>query len=503
MISTNTLFVVQILVDLIMPFTLDLFTGETVSIETILCFGFLLIFNNLLGVEYSRATVREGNNSEILFHEKALIRYSELSQSNREGVTVETFISVLSKKENAIITRSWHKSSLKYAMRLIISLLSTIWIINSILPLIYMVIMYIIVYPRIVTQMTKAKDLRISNRNLLTRTSKQNNFQYKKIRIGQGNIPEIIARNQKLVEISSEIEWEWTKLSLLCSIPIIISIVLSLLTCKCKPINLAILCTTMLGSISTIASFFNSYEDMVAKEDQYEEYWKDKIAAQLPKQFSIPEVTKIVEYSFNGQTMWFNKPADIKVGKIIRLTGSTGAGKTTFINALKGVSKGLVLEDRNPLNYFNSISHLRQDIREAYHFSDITLSELFGNTSEETITEILDIVGMREWYKGIGSIHNDINNNISGGEKTKLCLGITILEGVNRQLIILDEPEQGLDAEAIPIIFNKVFKWLHMRNPRLRIIFISHICECIVKNLPQHDHWHITRNSDGLKMIIT
>jgi ABC-type transport system involved in cytochrome bd biosynthesis fused ATPase/permease subunit len=350
--------------------------------------------------------------------------------------------------------------------------------------------------------MDKAKELREARRKMQKRTDQQNNFQYKKIRIGQGNIQSVIDRKQKLVMLASEAEREWNKLSLLCSMPIIISMILSLLTCKNKPINLVMLCMTMLKSIDFITNFFSSYEDTLAKEDQYSEYWKDKIMARLPVQLPMPDVMHIMEYTFDNCRMWFSGAPVIEAGDLIRLTARTGAGKTTFVNALKGVREGLVLAHHQPLNYFDNIAHLRQDIREAYHFSDISLSELFETRNENIIIELLDVVGLSEWYAKLGSIHTEIKNAISGGQKTQLCLAITMLESVNRQMIIMDEPEQGIDKENVPEILERVFEWLHGRNPAMRIIFISHLCDCVVARLPAHKHWHITREQNVLNMII-
>ncbi len=459
-------------------------------------FGLLLIVNALLDVEYGRKTAYESQQVKLALHENALKRYSRLRQSDREGESIEIFKKILLQKEEAVGLHAWFKMSFKCGISLIMSVLSTAWIISSVLPIVYIVVACAVSFSLIKTRMTNAKKLREKRRDLQSRIDRQNNFQYKKIRIGQGDIKSVIERKKKLCDVMNEIQMEWNKLSLLCSMPIILMSILSLLTCDGKPINLVILCMTMLKSVQFTTAFFNSYEDNMTKEEKYANYWMTKIESDLPPQYPIPETLKIIKYSFRGVDMWFNGVPAFRSGEIIRLTGASGAGKTTFINALKGVREGLILDHNTPLNYFNNISHLRQDIREAYHFSNISLSELFDDASEKNIIEALHVVGLMEWYRSIGSIYDDIKNNISGGEKTKLCLAITMLEGVRKQMLIMDEPEQGLDTEQIPQILENVFTWLYSKNPNLRIIFISHLCDCIVGSLPKHRHWHISREND-------
>ena len=503
MLSTNILFAAQIIIDFMLPFVQTKLAHEAITYTVIFYFGLLLIINDLINVEYGKMTVKESRDSRTKFIENALKQYSRLSQSDREGAEVSAFKRTVSKKEEAVAVQSWFKLSLKSALSLSISLLSTMWIIGSVLPLVYLAVLYKLAYVFIKLQMIKAKELREKMRKMNNRMKKQDDFQYEKLRIGHGNIQSIIERKEELNKLSLEMEWEWNKLSLLCTMPIIISMILSLLTCENKPINLVILCLTMLKSVKYVTNFFNSYEDTLAKEAQYDEYWEGKTYMELPRQFDIGVLT-IAEYSFKGQTMWFNRPAVIRLGDVIRLTGKTGAGKTTFINALKGVREGLVLSELAPLNHFSHISHLRQDIRSAYHFSNISLSELFETTSTNAIMEVLEVVKLLEWYREEfdGDIFTDIDNNISGGQKTQLCLGITIMEGVRKQMIIMDEPEQGLHPEIIPEILESVFSWMKKKNPDLIIIFISHVCDCIVSSLPEHQHWHITRTKHEFNLTI-
>jgi ABC-type transport system involved in cytochrome bd biosynthesis fused ATPase/permease subunit len=501
MVSTNTLFAIQIIIDGIIPLIQTQFVNKQATTSMIVVFGIAMLCSVIMDIEYDSATARESNRNRKDFIESSLRTYSKLSQSDRESAGVDVFKRVQSKKEDTVGLQSWFKLSFKMAISMLVTMISTMFIVGTIWPLIYLSIMYAVVFKFIKKQMHAAKEVRMQNREMAERYKKQDDFQYQKIRIGQGSIDSIMARKDELLVVQNKKESEWKKLFLLCSIPIIVASTLSMFHQKDGHMNLVLLCTIMLKSIGFISAFFNTYEESLAKADEYAKYWDGKRFTKLPEQYPIKTI-KILEYEFKDRNLVFKQPLVLSRGSIISLTGKTGAGKTTFINALKGVCSGMKLSKYEPLNHFTYISHLRQDIRGAYHFSNISLSELFDTTSKTLILEVLEVVNLMEWFEDIGDIFADINNRISGGQKTQLCLAITIFEGVGKQLLILDEPEQGLHPELIPDIIGNVFKWLHTKNPDLIIIFISHVCGCVAKCLPKHIRWHIIRDKNDFRLDI-
>jgi ABC-type transport system involved in cytochrome bd biosynthesis fused ATPase/permease subunit len=505
MLSTNTLFVVEVVIDAIVPLVQSQFTKNKEAIQPVLILGFgaLMLCSVICNLEYARCTSKESNENKRDFIKQSLEQYSMLSQSDRESASVDVFKRVQGKKEGTVGIQSFFKMSLKSLASMLMSLLSTMYIIWSIWPLVYLAVLYALSYGLIRDQMKKSKELRTQHREAENRYKKQDDFQYQKIRIGQGSIDAILERREKLNAIKNMMEHEWNKLFLICSAPIVASVVLSLFHQRDNHINLVILCTMMLKSIRFVTAFFSTYEDTLAKREEYEKYWQGKEYTVLPPQYPI-ETLNIIKYQFKGKEMQFSAPLVLKQGDIVRVTGETGSGKTTFINALKGVRNGMLLSKHEPLNHFTYISHLRQDIRGAYCFSNISLAELFETDNEREVLEVLEVVYLLEWYEEIGGdIYADINNRVSGGQKTQLCLAITIAEGIRKQLLILDEPEQGLHPELVPHIIGNVFAWLREKNPNLIIVSVSHVCECIVRQLPLHKHWHITRTKTELKLDVS
>ena len=205
------------------------------------------------------------------------------------------------------------------------------------------------------------------------------------------------------------------------------------------------------------------------------------------------------------QSLDLPKNLSINKGDIIRITGGTGAGKTTFINTLLGKDKdGKVNAIIDLKSIHDKVIHLRQDIRDATPFGRVSIYDLFASNDEQTIYQMLSVVGLLDWFENDmkKSFTNHIDGKISGGQKTLLCIAMTLFETsrMKKEMIILDEPEQGLDEEIIRKTFESMIDWLKNVNPHIRILFISHCCDCIVSRLPKHKHWHLERNKETFRL---
>ena len=495
MLRSDVLLCIQLTADFVLPFVQDRFTErENYDYFTMLCFGCIILLNNWLHNEFEKTTRRESLFKNLKFSENAWNRYSDLSQPDREGEDVSVFKEILKGKEDAVRMRNNRfRWSYKTAFSMVISLISSILVLRSILPLVYVILFYSMFYKHIQVQMEIIGEMRKVLRKAHQNNNKLNNYESSKIRIGQGDVAKIVERKRVHNILLNEFEHEWIKLSTMCSIPIIMACIASLFSFESQPINIIMLCTKLLKSIGQITGFLSAYEDTIAKEKLYDTFWEGKNPTPLPKQYRM-DILTIHKYCFKGMCTIFNQIPKIFPGDIIRLVGETGCGKTTFVNALKGVIDGLVLDSiYHPLNHFNHIVHLRQDIRDSTPFIKVSICDLFGGISRDKIIEVLIIVGLEEWFYEVmnGNIYGDIANSISGGQRTLFCTAVVLIEAssLNTQLLILDEPEQGLDTELIPEFLTNILEWLHMENPELRIIFISHLCDCVVEQLPENICW--------------
>lgn len=139
---------------------------------------------------------------------------------------------------------------------------------------------------------------------------------------------------------------------------------------------------------------------------------------------------------------------EIEKGKIYGFIGENGAGKTTTIRAITGLStidegrvelfgcsdkKGLELARKKmgclverPVLILNDTA-----------FNNLKMQQiLFGQNDNEKINKLLDRVGL-------GDVKNKKVKDFSLGMKQRLGIAISLIN--NPELIILDEPVNGLD----------------------------------------------------------
>ncbi|XP_036925868.1 ABC-type organic anion transporter ABCA8 isoform X2 [Sturnira hondurensis] len=153
---------------------------------------------------------------------------------------------------------------------------------------------------------------------------------------------------------------------------------------------------------------------------------------------------------------------DIYEGQITAILGHSGAGKSTLLNILSGLSvptKGLVTVYNNKLSEMADLENISKltGICPQFNvqFDFLTVKEnlrLFAKIKgiqpqgvEEEIQRVLMELEMK-------NIQNVLAQNLSGGQKRKLTVGITILG--DPQVLLLDEPTAGLDPFSRHQVWN-------------------------------------------------
>ncbi|MDU3136970.1 MAG: ABC transporter ATP-binding protein [Anaerococcus prevotii] len=138
------------------------------------------------------------------------------------------------------------------------------------------------------------------------------------------------------------------------------------------------------------------------------------------------------------------------------IVGESGSGKSSILKLLLANFKymgdfirinGKALEDVNLYSYYSNISYIPQDTT-IFTASLIDNISLFSqNTDRKKAEEVLDLVGLSDLISkrenGLDSIIN--KNDLSGGEKKRLDLARALYQ--DRDLIIIDEVDSGLDYE--------------------------------------------------------
>ncbi len=161
----------------------------------------------------------------------------------------------------------------------------------------------------------------------------------------------------------------------------------------------------------------------------------------LGKQVIIAED---VSKSFGEKLLYENLNFNLPAGGIVGIIGANGAGKTTLFNMITGklgVDRGsITIGDSVKLSYVNQTRILE---------SEQTILDLVGQGRD--VMQVGDReINVRQYlsrfYFSSGE-HLKAIKNLSGGEKNRAYLALTLQTGGN--VLLLDEPTNDLDVNTI------------------------------------------------------
>ena len=181
---------------------------------------------------------------------------------------------------------------------------------------------------------------------------------------------------------------------------------------------------------------------------------------------------------------------DVNKGDFVSIIGSNGAGKSTILKLILGElhqykgSIKLYEEDISKFKDWKKIGYLEQnayskilhfpatvyEIVMSNNFSDIGLFKFPNKKHKEKVMEVLTLLGM-EKYK------DRMISKLSGGQVQRVFLARTLIS--NPDLLVLDEPTNGVDRETIELIY-KILQELN-KNKNVSIIMVTHDVERMSK----------------------
>ena len=173
----------------------------------------------------------------------------------------------------------------------------------------------------------------------------------------------------------------------------------------------------------------------------------------------------------------------VEKGDIYGFVGKNGAGKTTLIRILCGLQTPSSGEYSlyNASYKSNKMRYIRKRVGAIIETPALYLDqtaeeniryqlELLGNTDVTAIKRILTLVGLE-------NTGNKKVKNFSLGMRERFAIGLTLTG--NPDLIILDEPTNGLDPEGIVEIRELILKL--NRNYNITFLISSHILDELAK----------------------
>lgn len=154
----------------------------------------------------------------------------------------------------------------------------------------------------------------------------------------------------------------------------------------------------------------------------------------------------------------------LKKGEIVCIVGGNGGGKTTFINLLNGVLKsysGRVKVDKNC-----KIATMPQNAKGLFVENsvqdELLVCAKLLKVDKSVVHKLIESFDL-------GHISQNHPYDISGGEVQRLALVKLFL--INPDIIILDEPTQGMDMEAKEYLKNVLVK---NKNEGKGVVVVTH-----------------------------
>ena len=211
----------------------------------------------------------------------------------------------------------------------------------------------------------------------------------------------------------------------------------------------------------------------------------------------MSEILRVENLNFiYGKGTPFEKKAvddvsfSVNKGDFIGIIGHTGSGKSTLIQMLNGLitpTSGKVFVDNNDIYAEpKKLRDIRFRVGLVFQYPEYQLFEetvykdiAFGPTNMKLTGDELDS-RVRKAAKFVGLSDGLLQKSpfeLSGGEKRRAAIAGVI--AMNPEILILDEPNAGLDPIGKETLLNQIYKYHKESNNT--VLLVSHSMEDIAK----------------------
>lgn len=188
---------------------------------------------------------------------------------------------------------------------------------------------------------------------------------------------------------------------------------------------------------------------------------------------------------FKKHTLLEDIDLTIYPGEMVLLLGGSGAGKTTFINAVTGYekAKATILEgDKNIYRNYNQLKYNigmvpQQDLLRTDDTVRMTLMNAAQMrmpvrfSDEERKQRVQELLTMF----GLDTESGELVGKLSGGQRKRLSIAVEFV--ANPDLFILDEPDSGLDG----VMARELMEYLRkIADDRKIVIVITHTPDRVI-----------------------
>lgn len=172
--------------------------------------------------------------------------------------------------------------------------------------------------------------------------------------------------------------------------------------------------------------------------------------------------------SFNGHTLFKNVNFEIERDMKVALVAANGVGKTTLLRIITGE----VQPDHGQIEFGNNVLHaiFKQNQHETLDPKNTIWEQVIHTPVRKTEGELRRMLGA---FLFSGESIYKKTNVLSGGEKNRLCMALTLLQDSN--FLILDEPTNHLDIPSKDILLTALKAYPGT------LLFVSHDQDFVAK----------------------
>ena len=217
----------------------------------------------------------------------------------------------------------------------------------------------------------------------------------------------------------------------------------------------------MIGEMLPVApllwGFLKRYQPLWLVQDTQKEtakYFSGARAEALGKGLTINLEERSVSDFFKKKYLLRDIHMNIEPGHMVLLLGGSGAGKTTFVNAVNGYEKAKAEILLNNENVYKNYKKMQYDIgfvpqQDLMRGNDTVLHTLLdaaalrlpkdftASERRARVDEVMEIFGLVP-------VKDSLVSKLSGGQRKRLSISMEYLS--DPTLFILDEPDSGLDG---------------------------------------------------------
>ena len=200
------------------------------------------------------------------------------------------------------------------------------------------------------------------------------------------------------------------------------------------------------------------------------------VAQETKEGLSINIKKRTVGGLLNKRNLLKDIHLNIPKGRMVLLVGGSGAGKTTFINAITGFEKAdakILLDGKDVYKSFEDVKYdigfvpqmdmIRYNDNVRKTVLDAASLRLPISISNKEKNEIVD--GVLDEF-GLKAVEDNMVGKLSGGQKKRESIAMEFVS--NPSLFILDEPDSGLDG----VLARDLMEHLHRISREGKIVIV-------------------------------